>query len=56
MSPDAWDEWLNIIWGRDYDAACQEVLRMLRTSPSKIKALVATNDYQLLLAPYVPRL
>lgn len=56
MEPGAWDAWLEIIWGRDYDSASEEVLRMLWTSPPTTEALVATHDYQLLLVPYVPRL
>lgn len=56
MTSDAWFNWFGIMRGGDYAEACQEVVDLLHSSPSKTKALIATHDYQLLLAPYVPQL
>lgn len=56
MTPDAWFNWFDIMRGGDYGEACQEVVDLLYSSPPKTKALIATHDYQLLLAPYVPQL
>lgn len=55
MTPDAWFRWVDMR-GDDHGELVREVVDLLHSSPPKIQALVATNDYQLVLAPYVPRL
>lgn len=53
-TPTDWYDYLSVLRGKDYDGGAQDVVDLLMHSPPSSKALVVTNDYQLLLVPYAP--
>lgn len=56
IAPDDWRTYLAVIWGGDPENSellSQKVARMIVASDSSIKSIVLSNDYSILLVPYV---
>lgn len=53
ITPDEWIDLLDFGGIAETDAAA-EVVQMLRGSDPEVQALIATHDYNVVLAPYLP--